>query len=221
MRDFTVHAGQFFLNGQPIYIRGVLLQPNFPITLVTHPNREMMVRELTLAKEAGFNLIRTHLLPAAPGFLDLADQMGMLVYSETNLGWIRESPRMLEHGKRETQALIERDYNHPSVVFWGIYNENPPASALYGADLSNWARAIDPTRVIVDNSGGALAIDQDFGWIDRANVMPAFQTQAEGIRDIHLYLGSPLPRAIYTGCSTWVPIKPRASWSRSSWDRWR
>ena len=111
MRDFTVRAGQFFLNGLPVYIRGVLLQPNFPITLVTHPNRDMMVREITLAKEAGFNLIRTHLQPPAAGFLDLADEMGMMVYAETNLGWIKYSPRLLEHGKRETQALIERDRN--------------------------------------------------------------------------------------------------------------
>ena len=197
MRDFTVHNGQFFLNGEQVYIRGVLLQPNFPINLITHPNREMMVRELTLAKEAGFNLIRTHLLPPAPGFLDLADQMGMMIYAETNLGWIRESPRMLEHCKRDTRALIERDRNHPSVVVWGIYNENPPASAMYGEILSNYARGIDPTRVIVDNSGGALAIDQDFGWIDRANVIPALETNQERILDIHLYLGSPVPRAIY------------------------
>ena len=176
MRDFTVHDGVFFLNGEQIYIRGILLQPNFPINLIVHPNREMMVRELTLAKEAGFNMIRTHLLPAAPGFLDLADQMGMLVYSESNLGWIRESPRMLEHCKRDVRALIERDRNHPSVVIWGIFNENPPASALYGLALSNWARSIDPTRVVVDNSGGALAIDQDFGWIDRAHVHPGLPT---------------------------------------------
>ena len=197
MRDFTVRAGQFFLNGQPVYIRGVLLQPNFPITLVTHPNREMMVREITLAKEAGFNLIRTHLQPPAAGFLDLADEMGMMVYAETNLGWIKDSPRLLEHGKRETQALIERDRNHPSVVIWGIYNENPTACAINGEALVRWARSIDPTRVVVDDSGGALAIDQDFGWIDRATVLPAYQTTRERIQDIHLYLGAPVPRAIY------------------------
>ena len=52
-------------------------------------------------------------------------------------------------------------------------------------------------RVIFDDSGGALAIDQDFGWIDRATVLPAFQTTREPIQDIHLYLGAPVPRAIY------------------------
>ena len=58
MRDFTVQDGQFLLNGSPIYIQGVLLQPHYPINLVTPPDPEMLVREITLVKEAGFNLLR-------------------------------------------------------------------------------------------------------------------------------------------------------------------
>jgi hypothetical protein len=197
MRDFTVQNGQFFLNGEPLFIRGVLLQPNYPVNLVNHPDREMMVREITLAKEAGFNLIRVHIQPAPPGYLDLTDELGMLIYAETSLAWIKDSPRLLDHGKREIQALIRRDRNHPSVVFWGIYNENPSASALNSEALVRYARALDPTRVIVDNSGGSLAIDQDFGWIDRATVTPAYEAQRERILDVHLYLGSPVSESIY------------------------
>ena len=197
MRDFTARDGQFFLNGEPIFIRGVLLQPNFPVNLITHPDREMMVREITLAKEAGFNLIRAHIQPAPPGYLDLTDEMGMLVYAESCLAWIRDSPRMLDHGRREIKAMIDRDRNHPSVVFWGIYNENPPASAINSEALVRLARAIDPTRVIVDNSGGSLAIDQDFGWIERATVTPARETQRKRILDVHLYLGAPISKSIY------------------------
>ena len=72
MRDFTVKDGQFFLNGEPIYLRGVLLQPNYPLTLITPPTPDMMRDEIRLAKEAGFNLIRTHIRPSPPGYLDLA-----------------------------------------------------------------------------------------------------------------------------------------------------
>jgi beta-galactosidase len=197
MRDFTARNGQFFLNGEPLFIRGVLLQPNFPVNLITHPDREMMVREITLAKQAGFNLIRTHIQPAPPGYLDLTDQMGMLVYAESCLAWIRDSPRMLDHGRREIKAMIDRDRNHASVVFWGIYNENPPASAINSEALVRLARAIDPTRVIVDNSGGSLAIDQDFGWIERATVTPPREMQQKRILDVHLYLGSPISKSIY------------------------
>jgi beta-galactosidase len=197
MRDFTAQDGQFFLNGEPIFIRGVLLQPNFPVNLVTHPDPEMMVREITLAKEAGFNLIRTHIQPSPPGYLDLTDKMGMLVYAESCLAWIRESPRLLDHGRREIKAMIDRDRNHPSVVFWGIYNENPTSSEINSEALVRLARQIDPTRVIIDDSGGSLAIDQDFGWIDRAMITPPRQAQPERILDVHLYLGAPISRSIY------------------------
>ena len=179
MRDFTVQDGQYYLNGQPINIRGILLQPNFPVNLITHPNREMMIREITLAKEAGFNMIRTHIQPSPPGYLDLTDEMGIMVYAESCLAWIRDSSRLWDHGQREIKAMIDRDRNHPSVVFWGIYNENPQVSMINGKALVQLARSIDPTRVIVDNSGGSLAIDQDFGWVDRATVTAARETQSQ------------------------------------------
>ncbi|MBI4786419.1 MAG: beta galactosidase jelly roll domain-containing protein [Chloroflexi bacterium] len=197
MRDFTVQDGEFFLNGEPVFLRGILLQPNYPINLVTPPNREMMVREITLAKEAGFNLIRAHIRPAPPGFLDLTDQMGMLVYAENCLAWIKDSPRITDHGRRQVQALIERDRNHPSVVFWGIYNENRQSNAINGEALVHLARALDPTRVIVDNSGGTMAIDQDFGWIDRATMVPNRENERQKILDVHLYLGGLLPGPVY------------------------
>jgi hypothetical protein len=202
MREFTMREGQFFLNGEPIYIRGVLLQPDYPISVVTPPDHEMMERELRLVKEAGFNLIRIHLRPAAPGLLDLTDEMGILVYAETSLGWIKDSPRLMEHGLRETEALISRDYNHPSIVFWGIYNENPPAANINGQALSNFARSLDDTRVVVHNSGGSLAIDQDFGWIDRTWVLPAHDATPQKMMDIHLYLGCNPTLPIYKWMQT-------------------
>jgi beta-galactosidase/beta-glucuronidase len=107
MREFTMREGQFYLNGELVYIRGVLLQPDYPISLVTPPDPKMMEREIRLVKEAGFNLIRIHLRPAAPGFLDLADEMGILVYAETSLGWIKDSPRLMDHDKGD-EALIRR-----------------------------------------------------------------------------------------------------------------
>lgn len=197
MRDFTVQNGQFILNGGPIYIRGVILQPHYPVNLVAPPDPEMMAREITLVKEAGFNLIRVYLRPAAPGYLELADRMGILIYAETSLGWILDSPRLLEHGRREVQEMISRERNHPSVVFWGIYNENRAAAALSGDALVRFARSLDPTRVVVDNSGGTMAIDQDFGWVDRATMVPNRESERQEIQDLHLYLGGQVPEPVY------------------------
>lgn len=189
MREFTVKDGQFFLNDEPIFLRGTLLQPDYPATLIPPPSKEMIGRDIRLVKEAGFNLLRIHLRPAIQELLDLADELGVLVYAESCLGWIRESPRMMGHGLREIETLIDRDYNHPSVVFWGIYNENPPAATYNGRELASYARSLDPSRVVVHNSGGSMAIDQDFGWIERTWVLPANESALQRIMDIHLYLG--------------------------------
>jgi hypothetical protein len=194
LRDFTVKDGQFFLNGEPIFVRGILLQPNYPVGISAPLDDSMLETEVRLAKEAGFNMIRVHLRPAAPGFLELTDREGMLVYAESSLAWIQESPRLLDHARREVAALIERDQNHPSVVIWGIFNEHRGPSARYSDALIRTARAIDATRVIIDNSGGSLAIDQDFGWIDRATAVPDRSMSREYFQDIHIYAGAPLAR---------------------------
>jgi beta-galactosidase len=200
MRDFTVHDGQFFLNGEPVFLKGILLQPHYPVTLMVPPDPEMMLQEITLVKEAGFNMIRSHVRPAPPGYLDITDRLGIMVYAETSLAWIRTSPRLLEHGEREIRELIERDRNHPSVVIWGILEENPPASAEASEHFMSFARALDPTRVILDNSGGSLTLDQDFGWLDRAHVLPARESMKEKILDIHAYLGN----IISSGAAEWL-----------------
>jgi beta-galactosidase len=200
MRDFTVRDGQFFLNGDPLFIRGIILQPNYPIKMIEPTNRDMMIREMTLVKEAGFNLIRTHLQPPSEEYLDLADRMGILIYAETSLAWIKDNPRLLDHGFREIRHMINMDRNHPSVVFWGIYNENPTASAINGATLAQYARMLDPTRLVVTDSGASLAVDQDFCWIDRAAITPTWEIQPQQNFDVHLYLGAPIP----TGVQNWL-----------------
>jgi beta-galactosidase len=197
MRSFRVRDGEFFLNDVPIFIKGVLLQPNYPITDFVPPTPEMMIREVGLMKEAGFNLIRAHVRPAPPGYLDITDRMGMLVYAESSMGWIRDSPRLLDHCKREMRSLIERDRNHPSVVIWGIQNENPDVSGKTGDAMIREVRSLDQTRVIVDHSGGSMAIDQDYGWLDRATAVDDRVTARQRIEDVHLYLGSPIDTGIY------------------------
>ncbi len=123
--------------------------------------------------------------------------MGMLVYEESSLAWIREGPRISDHCQRELEEMVERDHNHPSVVIWGIYNENPPAAALNGEELARFIRTLDPSRVVVQNSGGSLATDQDFGWIDRALVLPDRSITAEPIQDLHLYFGGLISDRVY------------------------
>ena len=77
-----------------------------------------------MAKEGGANLVRCHLRPPPPGFLRRCDAQGIMAYVEAPLAWIEPSGRLLEHGKRELAAMVRACGNHPSVVLWGIFNEN-------------------------------------------------------------------------------------------------
>jgi hypothetical protein len=93
--------------------------------------------------------------------------------------------------------MITRDRNHPSVVFWGILNENRFSNAVISEDMLGFVRSLDPTRVVIDNSGGTLAIDQDFGWVDSTRVLPDRSTTPVSVRDLHLYIGGILPNGVY------------------------
>jgi len=196
MRNFTMRDGEFLLNGKPIFLRGTLYQPNYPLTLLYPPNPDWPEREMKQIKQAGFNLVRSHIRPACPEYLEIADRIGLLVYEETSLAWIKPSQRLFEHGEREVREMILRDRNHPSIVIWGIFNENVLASARVGAHLLDYARSLDPTRVVIDNSGGTLAIDQDFGWMDQTQVQLPGQDVAQVTQDLHVYLGAPVNAAV-------------------------
>jgi hypothetical protein len=83
------------------------------------------------------------------------------------------------------------------VVIWGIHNENRAASAATSDALIPLVRSLDPTRVVVDNSGGTMAIDQDFGWADRTTVVDTWQIERQPMQDLHIYVGAPIPHGVY------------------------
>ncbi|MDH3322664.1 MAG: beta galactosidase jelly roll domain-containing protein, partial [Flavobacteriaceae bacterium] len=78
MREFTVENDQFYLNGKPIYLKAAFFEGLYPTKLAYPDTREMAVKEIKLAKEAGFNMIRPWRKPAPQMWLDLCDEMGVL-----------------------------------------------------------------------------------------------------------------------------------------------
>ena len=186
-RRFNLLDGRFYLNGREMQLKSVILQPNYPATILYPPDREWARRELTLAKEAGFNAIRFHLLPPVPYVLDLADEIGLLVYEESPVGWIKNGPRLAEHCRREIEEMIRRDWNHPSVVIWGLLNENVPVWEILGRELLSLAAGLDPTRIAIDNSGGTGAVDQFFAWAGRCHYFLPDRGIVPAI-DLHIYL---------------------------------
>jgi len=168
MRSFAVEDGKFLLNGDPITIRGVLEQGYYPETLYRPPSEDTYEMEVDVAAELGFNLIRKHIKPAHPDFLEYADRNGMLVWQEP-ANPARYTDRSRSEVRAQLEGMIERDYNRPSVVIWSLYNEEwgighhdveetlwtDEEKQQFLVDLYRDARERDPTRVVCDNSGWA------------------------------------------------------------------
>ena len=168
MRSIGVRDGDLWLNGEPFQMRGALDQAYYPETLYRPADLDTFEKEVRTAKELGFNLLRKHIKPAHPRFLELADRLGMLVWEEpANPDVYTDASKQAVQAQFE--ALVARDYNRPSVVVWSLYNEEWGIGGVESEE-SLWtdrekqtylesfyqdARELDPTRLVCDNSGWA------------------------------------------------------------------
>ena len=193
MREFTVKDNRFHLNYHPIFLKGVLYQPDYARTLAAPGDEAMARSEIEQAKRAGFNMMRLHIKPAPKIILDLADEMGMLLYEESSIGWIKDSDHMRKRCETSVREMILRDRNRPSVVIWGMLNET--GNAGYGAHggaqtikdaLCRVARSLDPTRVIIDDSAGVNATRES------SRMMRPYRDGFMAFDDMHIYQRAPV-----------------------------
>lgn len=161
LRRIEVRGEQLYLNGDRLYVRGVLDQGYWPGTGLTAPDDAALVRDLELARDLGYNLVRKHIKLEEPRWLHHADRLGMLVWAEPPA-----HSRASEEGARafeeQLAPMVERDGNHPSIVIWGLYNEEwgldwditgEQAHAADAVRAYECLRSLDATRPIVENSG--------------------------------------------------------------------
>lgn len=161
LRGIEVRGEQLFLNGQRYYMRGVLDQGYWPHTGATAPDDEALVTDLRLAADAGYNLVRKHLKFEEPRFYHHADRMGILIWAEPACP-SRFSVDAATNFEAQIAPMVARDGNHPSIIVWGLYNEEwgldwdipgSPERAAAASTAYDLLKAIDSTRPIVENSG--------------------------------------------------------------------
>ena len=146
------------LNGAPLKMKGGCIHhDNGPLGAASYDRAEE--RKVELLKSAGYNAIRTAHNPPAPGLLDACDRLGMLVIDETFDAWT--SPKVTndyhlyfpEWWQRDTEAMVKRDRNHPSVVMWSIGNEifealgDPAGRGVVAGARPTIVRSLDSTRL--------------------------------------------------------------------------
>ena len=150
-RRVEVKNREFLLNGQPVYIKGVNRHDFDPDTGKT-VSRAAMVRELQLLKQHNFNAVRTSHYPNDPLWLDLCDEVGILVVDEANLeshanyNTLCRDPRWGRTFFERVERMVRRDKNHPCVIAWSLGNESG-----YGPNhdaAADWVRGYDSSRVL-------------------------------------------------------------------------
>ena len=192
MREFTIRDKKFCLNGKPIYLKATFFEGLYPVGLAYPDSREMVIREIRLAKEAGFNMIRPWRKPPPPMWLDLADEIGVMTVGSLAIECMDfpvETPRLPGWVENEVRQSILRDRNRACVVQWELFNElKRPVLKQMLHPMAMLARQLDPTRLILDESGG---------WAQGANMFLPYESEPTKFNDIHDYPGQQINENVY------------------------
>lgn len=141
VRQVEWGARGLFVNGESVLLRGGCIHHDNGIVgaAAFEKSEERRVR---LLKEAGFNAIRSAHNPASEALLAACDRYGMYVMDEGWDMWYGHKTRydyaddFLDNYQDDLRAMVEKDYNHPSVIMYSIGNEVSEPAAERGQDLA-------------------------------------------------------------------------------------
>ncbi|MBX6359079.1 MAG: glycoside hydrolase family 2 protein [Acidobacterium ailaaui] len=167
--EFTDHG--FELNGRVIKLRGLDRHQTFPFVGQAMPARVQRRDAYILRKQLHCNIVRTSHYPQSRHFLDACDEYGLLVLEEIP-GWQHIGDQAWQDlSVDNVSRMIRRDWNHPSIVLWGVrINESRDNHDFY-TRTNAMAHRLDPTR----QTGGIRYFQEsefledvftmnDFGW---------------------------------------------------------
>lgn len=151
-RSVQVKGRDILLNGKPIFIRGISIHEEAPIRTGRAFAPEDARTLLGWAKELNCNFVRLAHYPHNEHMVRMADEMGLLVWSEIPLYWAIswEDPSVKRNAENMLTQMITRDKNRAAVILWSVANETRLSDArlAFLANLADLARKQDPTRLI-------------------------------------------------------------------------
>lgn len=155
LRKVSIQWQKVLINNKSIFQRLVLDQGYYPDGIYTAPSDEALRKDIELSLAMGFNGARLHEKVFEPRFLYWADRLGYLVWGEyPNWGIDHSNPAALERVLSEWSEVLERDFNHPSIVGWCPFNETPGSqNPELLRNTYRITKSIDPTRPVIDTSG--------------------------------------------------------------------
>lgn len=136
----------FYLNGNRVKLRGLNRHQSFPYVGYAMPKRVQEKDAVILKNDLHLNMVRTSHYPQSKHFLNKCDELGLLVFEEIP-GWQHiGNKEWKEVAKENVREMITRDWNHPSIILWGVrINESQDDDEFY-IDTNNIAHDLDNTR---------------------------------------------------------------------------
>lgn len=163
----------FFLNGEHLKLRGVSRHQDWD-GVASALTEENHLTDFAFFDEMGVNSLRLAHYPQAHFMFGEADRRGYVVWEEIPFvgTWIA-NPAFDANLELQLREMIAQNYNHPSICFWGLYNEIQEGTDRIVARLNAVAHEMDPGRlttcaVYIDSSNefipDVMAFNKYFGW---------------------------------------------------------
>ncbi len=135
-REITVSGNDLLLNGRKLRLMGFNRHEEYGTFGCSVPV-DAMAEDIMMMKDMHANCVRTCHYPNDPRFLDLCDEMGLLVWEEAHARGLKENqmrnPNFLPQTRACIHEMIAQHRNHPSIFIWGCLNECAD-DCDYGAD---------------------------------------------------------------------------------------
>ncbi len=173
-RKVEIKDGQLLVNGRSVRLFGVNRHEHDPDHGRAIPFARM-VQDIKLLKQNNINAVRTSHYPDDPQWYELCDLYGIYLIDEANLethgqgGYLTNVATWHSAFVDRAVRMVERDKNHPSVIFWSLGNES--GCGPNHAAMAAWIRDYDPTRPI--HYEGAVGEPRDPYYVDMRSRMYA------------------------------------------------
>jgi len=182
LRQIEAKGNQILLNGKPVFLKGVNRHEMFPGEGMT-VSREQTRKDLEDIKALGCNMVRTTHYTQDTSFYELADEMGLLVWTEipawqTRAETLEDENVWKQYGEPQLREMVEGYRGYTSIVIWSVGNEFPSEKepvAKYVERGCALVRKLDPSRLVTFASDkhdrdisfapvDFLAINEYYGW---------------------------------------------------------
>lgn len=164
--EFTKEG--FFINGYNVKLRGLNRHQSFPYTGYAMPRNAQRKDADILKYELGCNIIRSSHYPPSKHFLDRCDEIGLLVFNEIP-GWQHIGDEAWQEvALQNVEEMITRDYNHPSIIIWGVRTNESSDNDEFYSKTNALAKSLDEFRPTggVRNFKGSNLIEDVYTYND-------------------------------------------------------